>query len=126
MVSIGGMIGAAARYAAGLAWPTVAGNFPWTTFAINVVGAFALGWLLAGLSRGPDQGMRRVVRLFVGTGILGGFTTYSALAADTAQLFGAGDGWLAAAYALGTVVVGLGATVAGILLAPRMRTETAR
>lgn len=126
VVFVGGTLGTAAREGLGLALPTASG-VPWAVLTANLVGAFALGLLLEALAdRGGDHGIRRTLRLLLGTGFLGGFTTYSALAAGTAQLFGAGDGWLAASYALGTVVVGLGATVAGILLAPRMRTEPAR
>jgi CrcB protein len=86
------------------------------TFAINVVGAFALGWLLACLSRGPDQGMRRVVRLFVGTGVLGGFTTYSSFAVDTDGLIVASNIAGSIAYAVATLLVGALASLAGIAL----------
>ena len=62
-----------------------------------------------------------LARLFVGTGFLGGFTTYSALALDTAALAGAGLAGHAAAYGLGTVVVGAAASLVGILVAARVR-----
>ncbi len=116
IVFLGGTLGTAAREALGLALPASAG-IPWAILTANLVGAFALGLLLEALvRRGPDHGIRRRLRLLLGTGFLGGFTTYSALATDTALLLGAGDGWVAAAYGIGTVVVGAVATFAGILL----------
>ena len=90
---------------------------PLATLGINVVGAFLLGVLLEVLAgRSSNSGWSRRTRLGVGTGGLGGFTTYSALAADGAALASAHPG-LAAAYGLGTVVLGAGASFAGIWLA---------
>lgn len=126
LVFLGGTLGTAAREALGLALPASAG-IPWAILAANLVGAFALGLLLEALvRRGPDHGIRRKLRLLLGTGFLGGFTTYSALATDTALLFGAGDGWRGAVYAIGTVVVGAGATFAGVLLGALRHPEAAR
>ena len=130
VVFVGGTLGTAAREALGLALSASgasASGVPWAVLTANLAGAFALGVLLEALAhRGPDRGIRRTVRLLVGTGFLGGFTTYSALASDTAQLFAAGDGWLASGYALGTVIVGAGATLAGILLGSRRRAGVPR
>jgi fluoride exporter len=120
-VWLGGTLGTASRYLIGLSVPHV-GPFPVATFGINVSGAFALGVLLEGLALGgADQGRRRLVRLAVGTGFLGGFTTYSALAVETVSLWRDGLPWAAAWYALGTVVVGAAAAAAGILVAARFR-----
>lgn len=95
--------------------------FPVATFGVNLVGAFVLGALLEGLARsGPDTGRRLGARLFVGTGVLGGFTTYSALATATAELTSAGLPWWAAAYAFGTVLLGAVASVAGIAVGGRL------
>ncbi len=117
VVFAGGALGTAAREGLGLVLPS-AGGVPWAVLAANLTGAFLLGVLLEALvRRGPDHGIRRTLRLLLGTGFMGGFTTYSALAADTAALFGDGRGWLGAGYALGTVLVGAVATAAGILLA---------
>ncbi len=115
LVFTGGAIGTTIRYLLSLSVPTVDG-IPVITFAINVAGAFALGWLLAGLSSGPDQGMRRVVRLFVGTGILGGFTTYSSFAVDTDGLIVASNIEGSIAYAAATLLIGALASLAGIAL----------
>ncbi|MBS9375327.1 fluoride efflux transporter FluC [Rhodococcus sp. B50] len=116
-VAAGGLMGTAARYALGTVFPVENGAWPATTFAINVVGALLLGILLESLVRmGPDTSWRRVVRLGAGTGALGSFTTYSALAVDTDLLLRDGEFVAAATYALGTVLVGLVATGIGVAL----------
>jgi CrcB protein len=114
LVAAGGTVGTALRQALLLLAPDLE-RFPVTTFAINLAGAFALGVLLELLVRsGPDDGRRRGIRLLVGTGVLGGFTTYSALAAATAMLAATGLAGWAVVYALGTVVLGAAMSVAGI------------
>ncbi|ALD11700.1 fluoride efflux transporter FluC [Clavibacter capsici] len=114
LVALGGTVGTGVREALALTWPAPPGGLPVTILLINVVGAFVLGALLEGLARrGPDEGRRRGIRLLVGTGVLGGFTTYSALATDAASLTGSALG-TALAYAGLTLVVGAAASVAGI------------
>ncbi|MDR5699199.1 fluoride efflux transporter FluC [Agromyces aerolatus] len=114
LVAFGGTVGTALRAGVTLLMPEVEA-FPVATFGVNVVGAFVLGVLLETLARsGPDTGRRLGARLFVGTGVLGGFTTYSALATATAELTSAGLPWWAMAYAFGTVLLGAVASVAGI------------
>lgn len=116
-VVLGGSLGAAGRY---LITEGFIGLTPWITLMINVLGAFLLGVLLEGLTGGgPDRGRRRSLRLLLGTGVLGGFTTYSSLAVDTDLLVRQGSVGAAMAYALGTVLLGLIATLAGIALAGR-------
>lgn len=118
LVAGGGAVGAGARYLLGELWPPVAG-IPVATLAINVAGAFLLGVLLEGLGlRGEDAGRRRVFRLLAGTGVLGGFTTYSALANDTATLLQVRP-LHAIGYALVSVVAGAATSLAGIALARR-------
>nr|WP_274636354.1 CrcB family protein [Microbacterium bovistercoris] len=119
LVIAGGAIGTLARYGLSLVLPEW-GGMPVPILLINVVGAFALGWLLSVLGRGgPDVGRRRMLRLFAGTGILGGFTTYSTFAVGADGLFAADRPWLGIAYALATVIVGAAASVAGIALGAR-------
>lgn len=116
VVFLGGTAGVAAREALTLALGPP-GAVHWATFAINLTGAFLLGLLLEALVRcGPDHGRRRTLRLLVGTGFLGGYTTYSALATDTADLVGSGAVGEAVGYGLGTVLVGALATWLGIIL----------
>lgn len=125
LVFIGGVFGVATREALTLVISAVT-EIPWAVFGINLSGAFLLGILLDTLARrGPDHGRRRSLRLLVGTGFIGGYTTYSALATDTALLLtehmSVGIG-----YGLGTVVLGGIATWVGILtatLAHRTRSE---
>ncbi|PZE63706.1 MULTISPECIES: CrcB family protein [unclassified Curtobacterium] len=121
LVALGGAVGTAARALLAEALPAVDG-ISWTILGINVVGAFCLGVLLEDLARrGPDVGRRRTVRLVVGTGVLGGFTTYSTLADDTARLLDAGRWGAGSGTALLTVLLGLVAAVAGIALAAALR-----
>ncbi|PVZ93482.1 hypothetical protein DDQ50_15805 [Amnibacterium flavum] len=116
LVALGGVVGTGVRAALTEAFPTA--GFPWTVFVVNLVGSFALGALLEGLvRRGDDSGRRRTVRLLVGTGMIGGFTTYSAFALDAALLFRTGDAATAIAYLAATVLIGAVATWAGIVVA---------
>ena len=92
------MIGAAARYGAGLAWPTASGAFPWTTFWINVVGCALMGALMVAVTEALSA--HRLVRPFLGTGVLGGFTTFSTYAIDSQQLLTHASGRPAAQIAL--------------------------
>lgn len=121
LVFLGGSLGTAARQALLLLFPEL-DSFPLTIFLINICGAFMLGALLEHLARrGPDTGASRRVRLMFGTGFMGGFTTYSTLATQTALLATAGHGTIALLYALGTVLVGALATFTGIACAVRIR-----
>lgn len=129
LVLLGGLVGAPLRHVVGLVVPTSSGaDVPWATGGVNVVGAFALGVLLTGLERsGNDTGRRRELRLALGTGLLGAFTTYSALGAETAVLLRDGHVALAAGYAVGSAVAGLLAAAAGIAVGAalgRRRTPT--
>lgn len=116
LVAAGGAVGTAARDGISLAVPAV-GGFPFGILAINLIGALLLGVLLEALLRsGPDTGGRLLLRLGLGTGFCGGFTTYSALASATAVLLADGRTLLGLDYAVGTVVGGALATTAGIAL----------
>ncbi|WP_204164609.1 fluoride efflux transporter CrcB [Nocardioides daejeonensis] len=113
-VALGGALGATLRWAAAEHWPTVGGTFPWTTLAINVSGCLAMGVLIA-FARRP--GAHPLMRPFVGTGVLGGFTTYSAFGVEAQQLLEAGRPGLAAAYVGATVALALAAVSLGARLA---------
>ena len=117
LVMLGGAAGSLARHGVEQLLGTSDG-LPVGTLTVNLVGAFVLGVLLEWLAtRGSDAGRRRAARLLVGTGFLGGFTTYSALAVEADGLVRDGRIALALAYVLTTVVVGLLASLAGILSA---------
>ena len=114
VVAAGGAVGTSIREVLSLVIPPW-GAFPASTFLINIFGAFVLGALLESLvRRGPDEGRRRTIRLFVGTGILGGFTTYSSLATDTALRLQPSQTGIGLIYAAATLLVGGLATWAGI------------
>ena len=110
----GGCAGVLARALLELRIPDGSG-FPGTTFAINITGALVLAVLIESLAqRGSDVGHRRRLRLLIGTGVLGGFTTYSALAVQTDGLVRSGQPEIALAYAAGTVAAGFVVSVLGI------------
>ena len=116
VVWLGGAAGTGARYllSGAVGWPAQA---PLAIAVINVVGAFLLGVLLPGLARrGSDEGRRRTLRLLLGTGFLGGFTTYSTLAVDTVTLLRDGLPGYATGYATATVLLGGLASYVGIRL----------
>ena len=114
----GGALGATARYAIALARPTPPDGWPWDTFVTNLFGAFALGALLETLARaGPDTGRRRAVRLGVGAGFLGAFTTYSTLAVEADLLVRDHRPGLGVAYLLLSAAAGVAAAWAGIVAA---------
>jgi CrcB protein len=118
-VALGGALGSMARWAlSGVVQRWSGTAFPWGTFAVNLLGSLLIGVVTAlALERAlvPPP-----ARLFLVTGVLGGFTTFSALSYETFALLRDGQ-WLAAAgYALGSVVAGVGATVAGYGLALKL------
>ena len=113
VVMAGGLLGTLARYGLSLAWPTGAGHFPLATFIVNTTGAFVLALLLTVLAQHPRPGHH--LRPFAATGVLGGWTTYSALAVEGVTL--AKDGHLAVAggYLGATVAAGAVAVTLGML-----------
>jgi len=112
LVFIGGVAGTAAREALTLALP-MAGDIPFATWAINVAGSLILGFLLGVLVSG-GSGLHRGLRLAVGTGFCGGFTTYSTLAVQSSDLARGGQWGGGIGYAFGTLLVGALAAWAGI------------
>lgn len=121
VVFVGGAAGTALRDAFSTLLPAQHG-VSWSIFWINVSGALLLGLLLESLAhRGPDGGRRRTLRLLLGTGVLGGFTTYSTLAESTAALFFDGRGLAGVGYALLTVLSGAIATAVGLRIAALLR-----
>lgn len=105
-VAAGGVLGALARWAVGLALPGPPG-----TFLINVVGCFAIGVALTVLIA---RGAHPLLRPFLATGVLGGFTTFSTYAVDAQRLLLEGRIGLGAAYLVGTLAAALVATWAGM------------
>ncbi len=103
----GGAVGAGARYALGSAVTARLGSgFPWATLGVNVIGCFAMGLLAAWLAR---SGASDAVRLALGVGLLGGFTTFSAFSLDWWQLVERGALGAAMLYAAASLALTLGA-----------------
>lgn len=120
LVALGGAVGSFARYGSSLVIPGPGG-----TLLVNVVGAFLLGLLVESVLRltaatpgnaGRAAALKRW-RLLLGTGVLGGFTTYSLFAVDLAESLVAGEIWAALWYGLATVIGGGVASALGILAA---------
>ncbi|SER73881.1 CrcB protein [Propionibacterium cyclohexanicum] len=120
LVIAGGGVGTLLRALAAARWPDHAGHFPATVLTINLLGAFILGWLLRELVlTGPDEGWRRELRLGVGTGVMGGFTTYSSFAVQTVSLLRSGLWALALGYLLASLAGGFLCCLAGTMTADR-------
>lgn len=133
LVFAGGAVGTALRYALILAIPSGrVGEIPCATFTANILGSLFLGVLVGFLTRprfasgpasnatgtapSPKRTPPQSARLFFGTGLLGGFTTYSAFALETVEILLQGAPLLAAGYALGSVVLGFTAALVGFIL----------
>ncbi len=117
LVALGGGIGASLRHLVSLATLRLIGpGFPWGTMTVNVVGSFAMGLFIAWLARYSDLlgGAAQDVRYLLATGLLGGFTTFSAFSLDFAVMWERGDMGLAGAYALASVLLSLTAIFAGL------------
>jgi CrcB protein len=113
LVVIGGMLGTAARLGIGLLVPD-AGAFPLATLIANVAGALLIGVLATRLPRSSDT------RVFLGTGVLGGFTTYSAFAVGSVELWTDAP-LLAVLHVVMTLGLGIAAAAAGMRLGRRRR-----
>lgn len=108
IVAGGGAIGAGGRHLVNQATLRLLGpGFPWGTLTVNVVGSLAMGLFIGGLVRWIPVGGSQNVRLFLATGLLGGFTTFSAFSLDAANLWQRG----AMLTALGYVVVSVGVSI---------------
>ena len=118
LVAVGGVAGALARYGLGVAFPVAPGAFPWTTYAVNVAGCLLIGVLISIVGTHP------VLRPFLGTGVLGGFTTFSTYIVDIHGLLRLAEPGLALLYLGGTVVSALLATYAGHHLGDAIRGES--
>lgn len=112
-VALGGALGAVARFLTVMAALRAFGpGFPWGTLAVNVLGSFAMGLLFVWLEA---RGMLRLAPLLM-AGVLGGFTTFSAFSLDALKLWESGAAGAAAGYVLASVVLSVGALVAGVAL----------
>ncbi len=116
LVAVGGAIGASLRHLVNMAAMRLVGlGFPWGTMAINIAGSFAMGVFIELLARRFNASNE--LRLFVATGVLGGFTTFSAFSLDFAVLWERGAAVPAFGYALVSVVGSILAIFLGLWLA---------
>ncbi|MDG5750033.1 fluoride efflux transporter CrcB [Qipengyuania sp. XHP0211] len=119
-VALGGAIGAVLRYqlGRGMTWwlgPQIVSLFPWATLAANAVGSLAMG-LLAGWLAVRSSGDGEQVRLLLGVGLLGGFTTFSAFSLEMVLLIERGQFLFAALYAILSFALGISALMVGLTL----------
>jgi CrcB protein len=114
LVFLGGGLGAMARHGVNRAGLALMGpGFPWWTLAVNVAGSLAIG-LLAGLFGALETGHN--ARLFLVTGFLGGFTTFSAFSLDALTLWERGAQLQAGLYILSSIILSLAAAALGLML----------
>ncbi|WP_415941899.1 fluoride efflux transporter CrcB [Streptomyces sp. 067-1] len=117
-VALGGGIGTAARYGASLLWPVTVGDFPWTTLCVNAVGCAVIGVFMVVIS--DVWAAHRLVRPFFGTGVLGGFTTFSTYAVDIQRLVDEGEARSGLAYLAVTLVAAIAAVWLAVTVTRRV------
>ncbi len=113
VIACGGILGSLARHALQQAWPPEPDRFPWATFSVNVSGCLFIGALMALVSQVWPG--RRLLRPFLGVGVLGGYTTFSAYADDIQQALAARAPAVAMLYLTGTLLGALLAVWAGVI-----------
>ncbi len=123
LVFLGAGIGGALRHGVNVGCARMCGAaFPWGTLTVNVVGSFIMGVLAGWLAFRAGEGWSQPLRLFLTTGLLGGFTTFSAFSLDAVLIWERGQIGLAAAYVAASVVLSIAGLLAGLAL---IRTLTA-
>jgi CrcB protein len=123
LVFLGAGLGGALRHAVNVGCARYCGfAFPWGTMTVNILGSFIMGALAGWLAFKAGEGWSQPLRLFLTTGILGGFTTFSAFSLDAVLLWERGDAALAAGYVGASVLLSIAGLVAGLAL---MRTIAA-
>ncbi len=119
-VALGGAIGAVLRYQLGrglTAWlgPQTVMAFPWATLAANVIGSLAMGLLFGWMAKhGPAESEQ--MRLLLGVGLMGGFTTFSAFSLEMMMLIERGQAMTAVSYSLVSILAGLTALYVGLIV----------
>lgn len=123
-VSLGGALGAVARYGLTVALPTAPDQWPWATFVTNLTGCLAIGALMVIVVELTAP--HRLVRPFLGPGLLGGFTTFSTYALETRTLVADGHPGMAAGYVVASLALGLLAVWLGARLVRGLAVPLAR
>ncbi|NEB74314.1 fluoride efflux transporter CrcB [Streptomyces sp. SID14478] len=111
VIAVGGALGAVARFGASRIWPTAADSFPVTTLAVNAVGCLVIGIFLVAVTEVFSA--HALLRPFFGTGVLGGFTTFSTYCVDIERLVTGGRAGIALAYLAATAVAAVTAVTVG-------------
>lgn len=104
-VALGGALGSVLRYALGLRFPILPGQWPWATFGINTLGCLLIGMLWAYVERSST--LSPVVRPLLMVGVLGGFTTFSTFGLESLLIWRNGQPTLAVAYMVASMIGGL-------------------
>ncbi|MFE6668458.1 fluoride efflux transporter FluC [Streptomyces sp. NPDC057697] len=117
-VALGGALGAAARYGASLLWPTADHAFPWTTLIVNAVGCAVIGVFMVVIT--DVWAAHRLVRPFFGTGVLGGFTTFSTYATDIQRLVQGDEARTGLAYLALTLLAAIGSVGLAVTVTRRV------
>jgi CrcB protein len=117
IVFLGAGIGGALRHGVNVACARACGTaFPWGTLSVNVLGSLVMGGLVGWLAFKAGEGWSQSLRLFLTTGILGGFTTFSAFSLDAVLLWERGDAVVALGYVAASVVLSIAGLVLGLAL----------
>ena len=117
-IAAGGMLGALARHALAVVWPNAPGDFGWATFVTNVSGCLLIGVLMVLITE--VRTTHRLLRPFLGVGVLGGYTTFSTYAVQAQQAIAVGRPGTALAYLAGTLVAALAAVWCGLTVTRRL------
>lgn len=121
VISAGGVLGAVVRHGLALAWPHQPAEFPWATFVTNVSGCLLIGILMVLITEVSPA--HRLLRPFLGVGLLGGYTTFSTYTLEVQQLVAAGAARTALFYLAATLAAALAGVYGGITLT-RLATGT--
>jgi CrcB protein len=123
-IALGGSLGALARYGVQSALPAAPAGFPWATFLVNVSGCLLIGVLMVVITE--VRAAHRLVRPFLGVGVLGGFTTFSTYVVDVQRTVAAGAPVTGLVYLGATMAAALAAATAGMWLTRRVAGRAAR
>ena len=117
LVFFGAGLGGALRHGVNVGCARLCGiAFPWGTLTVNILGSFVMGALAGWLAFKAEHGWSQPLRLFLTTGVLGGFTTFSAFSLDAVLLWERGQAGIAAAYVAASVILSIAGLVAGLAL----------
>ena len=114
VVAVGGALGALGRWGLALAWPHAPGHFPWATFVTNASGCLLIGILMVLITE--VWSAHRLIRPFLGVGVLGGYTTFSTYAGEAQQLLAGSAARTGLLYLVGTPVAALATVYLGVTM----------